>query len=170
MTAEVINVFSPEVLKAILFIQSNSFPKEWEFDDAEEYFKGMLDTHKNINILLSDNGKKIGHLLAIPHNDAVRDLQNDDPELREDPSKYYIEIVGILPEFRGKGGLSKMLDKLINECKKREIKKISMHARVNNRFSVIIQSKFRINEIRRIENWKYYNHEEPTDYIEVIID
>lgn len=166
-TAEVLRVFSNEILSDVLLIERNSFPKKWEYEDAEEYYENMLKNKNNINIFLNDNGKRVGYLLAIPHNDAVKELKNDDPELKEDPMKYYIETIAILPELRGKKGLPKMLEKLIDECKYRGINKISMHARVNNRLSEIIQNKFSVTGIRRINKWKYYNFEEPADYIEV---
>jgi ribosomal protein S18 acetylase RimI-like enzyme len=123
----------------------------------------------NINILLTENEQMVGYLLAMPHNDAVQELKEDDPDLKEDPMKYYIETVAVLPEFRRRKGLATMLYKLAEECHKRGTDKVSIHARVSNRLSEIIQNNYRVIEVRRIERWKYYNCEEPADYIEIIL-
>lgn len=168
-TVEVIDNYNDEILRDILFINRNVFPNGWQYHDAAEYYKEMLKNKNNIHILLKDSGERVGYLHAIPHNEAVRELKKDDPAMKEEPNTYYIETVGILPAFREKKGFSKMIAAFITESKKRGIKKFSLHARVSNRFSEIIQMKFGVAPIRRIQKWKYYNFEEPSDYIEVPI-
>ncbi len=168
-TVEVVDDYDDEVLKDILFINRNVFPNGWQYHDAEDYYKNRLQNKNSIHILLKDDGNRVGYLHAIPHNEAVEELKNDDPAMSEDENAYYIETVGILPAFRKKRGFSKMLAAFINESKKRGITKFSLHARVNNKFSEIIQKKFKVAPLRRIQKWKYYNFEEPTDYIEVPI-
>jgi len=169
LNAEVLHHFDKNIIREIVIIKRDSFPHGWAVRDAEEYYGGMLRSEKNIHIILNDNGKKAGYLLAIPQSDAVEELKNDDPGMKKDPKGYYIETVGILPESRGKKGLSLMLEKLVGECRKRGINKISLHARIINNFSKIIRKKFGTAEIRRIEKWRYYNFEEPTDYIEAVL-
>ena len=45
----------------------------------------MLKNGNNINILLKDDNKGIGYLLAIPHNDAVvTELEHDDQLMQKD--------------------------------------------------------------------------------------
>jgi len=86
--------------------------------------------------------------------------------MAQDTSRYYIEIVSILPEYLGKSGFSVLLEALRQELQKRGITKISMHARVTNNFTLKVQKKLKVTKVRRIQNWKYYNSQEPTDYIE----
>jgi ribosomal protein S18 acetylase RimI-like enzyme len=166
LTVDVVHEFDKNVLEDIILINRKSFPKGWAYSDAEEYYTEMLKNRKNIHIILEDNGRRIGYLLAIPHNDAFRELKNDDPLIEEDALRYYVEVVAVLPDFRGKKGFSEILKKLRDELKWRGIYKLSMHARVSNNLSKIIQKKMKITQIRRIQRWKYYNYEEPTDYIE----
>jgi len=40
-----------------------------------------------------------------------------------------------------------------------------LHARVSNSLSTNIQENMKIIEIRRINTWRFYAYEEPTDYI-----
>ncbi len=166
--AEVITEFDSTFLADILLINSKSFPATWIYEDSFNYYKAMMMDKRNIHIILHDNGTRIGYLLAIPHNNAIVDLKEYDPEMKEDNDTYYIETIGILPEFRKKGGSSLLCDALIEECLRRGVHKISMHARTNG-FSNFIQSRFNITPIRRIETWKYYNFEEPADYIEISV-
>lgn len=166
LKAEVVRGFDKNVLEDIVLINRKSFPKGWAYSDAEEYYTEMLKNENNIHIILKDNGERIGYLLAIPHNNALRELKNDDPFMEEDALRYYVEVVAVLPDFRGKKGFSEILKKLREELKEKGIYKLSMHARVSNNFNMIIQKSIKITQIRRIQRWKYYNYEEPTDYIE----
>ena len=169
MHAEIVRDYDPEVLQDIMVIERGAFPERWIETDAESQYKTALSTSDNINIILTTQGKRVGYLLAVPHNDAVHDLKGDDPEMKEELQKYYVQTVGILREYRKRKGLPTMLNKLIDECKKRGINKISMHARVRNGLSQMIQNELTVTEKRRIPKWKYYNFEEPTDYIEATI-
>jgi len=166
-TAHLITHFDNEILRDILLIIRDSFPAGWQYDDAEEYYREMLSNTRNIHIILVDSGERVGYLHSIPHNDAVKELEYDDPAMKNDDMMYYIETVAILPDHRGGKGFSKMLQLLITELKLRGIKKLALHARVVNSLSENIRAKFGTAAIRRIEKWRYYNFEEPTDYYEV---
>lgn len=169
LSAEIINKFDKYIVKEIVSINRAAFPPGWGAPDAKRYYAGTLRGEKNIHIMLNDNGKNAGYLLAIPQNDAVEELKNDDPEMEKDTGTYYIETLGVIPESRGKKGLSMMLEKFSEECRNRGINKISLHARISNKLSEIIQKKFKAVKIRRIEKWRYYNFEEPADYIEALL-
>jgi hypothetical protein len=67
----------------------------------------MLMNQKNICIVLRDGEKRVGFLLAIPHNDAVGELKGDDEFMEQDPKTYHIENVAILPGYRGEKGFVK---------------------------------------------------------------
>jgi len=157
------------MVKDIISIKGTSFPSGWEYSDAQEYYSEMLKHMNNVNIFLKNDEKRIGYLLAIPHNNAVIELRNDDPLMRKDASRYYLETVAILPEYRKKNGFSSLLKTLKQELEKRGVHNISLHARVANDFSLIIQKKLKITHVRRIVRWKYCNYEEPVDYIEAAI-
>jgi len=160
-----INGFNEETLRDILFVNRFSFPEGWQSENAGKYYRRMLQLSVNIGIILKYDGKMVGFLMAIPHNDAIEELRNDDPKMKEDRDRYYIETVGILPAYAGRGGFSRMLDKLLEAAKAKEMK-LSLHARVTNGFNEKIRAKLAVSTIRRIEKWKYYNFSEATDYIE----
>jgi ribosomal protein S18 acetylase RimI-like enzyme len=163
---EVLHSVDEIQIEDIVRIDRDSFPVGWAFSDAKEYFSEILKNKNNVRIILKNNGITVGYLLAVPHNVARKDLLEDDPLVQEDASRYYIESVAILPAYRRKNGLSEMLGVLVKELSKKEIYKISLHARISNKFSDFIQKKMKVTQIRRIDSWKYYNFEEPTDYIE----
>ncbi len=163
---EIVHSINENLILEIVCIDRDSFPEGWVFSDAKEYFSGILKNENCIRVILKNDEKIVGYLLAIPHNVARKDLEEDDPLIQEDASKYYIESVAILPAYRGRNGLSEMLRVLIEKLREKGIYKLSMHARVSNKFSDFIQRKMKVTQIRRIEKWKYYNYQEPTDYIE----
>jgi ribosomal protein S18 acetylase RimI-like enzyme len=166
LKAEVVRSFDESIVNTIVRIHRDSFPLGWEYENDKKYYGELIKNGNNIIILLNEDGKRFGFLLAIPHNDAVLDLKNYDELMREDAFRYYIETVAILPEYRSKKGFSAMFETLIIELKKRSIQAISLHARVSNNFTKIIQKKLKVTKIRRIDKWKYYKYDEPTDYIE----
>lgn len=168
--AEVVRTVDDSTLKDIIAINNLSFSASWIYPDQEMYYRDMLHKTKNIHIFLKYKEKRVGYLLAIPHDIAVAELIKHDTMMKNDPAKYYIETAGIIPEYRGKNGLIIMIKMLASECNKTGITKLSMHARVNTGLSKKIQSLFKVSEVRRIQIWRYYNYEEPADYLEVILD
>jgi len=169
LTTEAADGFSPELLDSILKIEENSFPPEWEYDDAQEYYTDFLNNKNNIVIVLRNNGKFIGHILAKPHDDAYVELKDDDPLMKEDADRYYIETMAILPEYRGGYGYLDLTKKIIEEAKRRGKNKFSMHIRKSNGLSGSFQKLFGqdVTEFRNIEKWKWANGE-PYDYIEAV--
>jgi 1-acyl-sn-glycerol-3-phosphate acyltransferase len=167
LTTEVIHAFSKEVLNSILKIEEDSFPPEWEYDDAEEYYTEILNNKNNIVIVLKKGSQIIGHILAKPHNDAVAEIKIDDPLLKEDKDRYYIETMAILPGYRGSYGYLDLTEKIIEEVKRRGTDKFSMHIRRANGLSKSFQKLFGsdVTELRFVDKWKWANGE-PYDYIE----
>ena len=166
LKAEVILGSDEKVVKDIVLMNRDSYPAGWTNSDAESYFTQMFKNRDNVHIVLRDNGRSVGFLLAIPHNAAVTELKDDDQFMEPDARAYYIENVAILPAFRKRKGFSEMLRVLRKELRKRGISKISLHARVSNSLSKALQKNMKIIEIRRINAWRYYDYQEPTDYIE----
>lgn len=170
-TFEVITTASDEFLKALLEMQDNSYPEGWGYDDAEQYYRKMIESTENINIVLKEKEKILGYALLVPHNQIREELLADDPMMEEDPNRLYIETMELDPEV-GKtlaGGklFFKMLGKMFDESGKRGINKFSMHARVSTGLSGAVQRYFgsMMTHVRRIENWPYYNGQESTDYM-----
>lgn len=174
---EIVSAFDKAVLKGILDVKKKSFPDGWEYEDAAEYYKEALENPRNIHIVLRKGKEMAGYLLAVPHNDVALDeeMMEADPEIKGDAERYYIETMEIIPELQKtlSGGkiFFKMLYKLFDEAETRfGINKFSMHARVSAGTSEVIRKYFgdMITEVRRIENWRFYNGQEPTDYMEGI--
>ena len=165
LKAEIAGAIDDKIVKDTISISRGSYPTGWACGNPEDYYSRMLMKQHNIHILLRDDGKTVGFLFAIPHDDAVAELRDSDRLMEEDPGAYYIENVAVLPTYRNKGAFGKMLAVLREELKKRGIFRISLHARVSNNLSGNIQKKMHIVEIRRIDAWKYYDYVEPTDYI-----
>jgi ribosomal protein S18 acetylase RimI-like enzyme len=162
---EVVHHADDAFIRDLLKMRSETFPKGWEYADAEKYYREMIEDIQNINIVTKEKDKILGYMLAIPHNKVVDELKEDDPLMKEDPKRLYIETMEIHPYVQKTGLFIKMVDEFFQEAGKRGFKKFSMHVRVDNGVSSMIQRCFLVTEIHRIENWPYYNHQEPTDYI-----
>jgi ribosomal protein S18 acetylase RimI-like enzyme len=173
---EVIRGFDGNVLEGILEIENECFPVDWGYDDAESYYKDALENPENINIVLRKDKKIAGYLLAVFYDELLADeeFMEADPDFKGDSERYYIETIGIIPEYRQNADGNKMyfnmLKKLLEEAMSRNgIHKFSLHARVNSGFSLNLQKSLGriVTKVRRIDKWKYYNDEEPTDYLEL---
>jgi ribosomal protein S18 acetylase RimI-like enzyme len=165
LKAEVARNIDDTILRDTVSISRDSYPTGWACSNPEEYYREMLTKEHNIHIMLRDNEKNVAFLFAIPHNDAVAELKDGDPLMEEDFGTYYIENVAVLSAYRKKGAFGRMLAVLRKELRKRGIFKISLHARVSNSLSRNIQENMKIVEMRRIDEWRYYDYKEPTDYI-----
>jgi 1-acyl-sn-glycerol-3-phosphate acyltransferase len=164
---EVVSGFNEKYLESILLIDKRSFPPGWEYNDERGYFKEMLSNSENINVFLKDGESLVGYLLAKPHSAAIKELKDDDPLMKEDYDRYYIETMAILPEYRGGYGYLELTYRVIAEVKKRGTDKFSMHMRKTKGLSSSFQNLFGkdVTEIRSIEHWKWGGGE-PYDYIE----
>ena len=167
---EFIEKFSEDNLKKILFLEKECFPKEWQYKNAEEYYKEVLQDHENINIFLKYGNKTAGYLLATPFEKVFNDLKKFDFELKlnkDDNKKIYLETIQVLPGFRGIGGAEKMIRKMCEEGKKRKMEKFSIHARKLNGLNEKVKKMFagKVSENRSLKEW-HYGGNEPYEYIE----
>lgn len=170
ITLQIINVLSGDVLRGILELEKRVYPLDWQFEDAKRYFEDKLIDSRNVNIILkSDNGMIVGYALAVPHNIALEEIKEDDPDMLDIKECFYIEAFELDPCFQKFKMFSPLLESLIGESKRRGAKKLSMHARVSVGASSIIKKSFRgkILTVRRIDNWVNYAEQESTDYIVV---
>jgi ribosomal protein S18 acetylase RimI-like enzyme len=153
----VVNNFNEKYLSDILMLEKECFPKEWQYPDAVEYYRKMLSDKNNIHILWTHNQNTIGYLLAKPHNNALEDLTLYDQEMTNDSDRIYLETIQILPLYRGKGGMKKLIFGMCHEANKREIYMFSIHARTINNFNLKIKKLFNgmITKVRTIKSWKY---------------
>lgn len=173
-TVEAVRGYSDENFQNIVSVYKSAMPETWHYADMEEYYDGQLHNANAIHILLWKGEMPIGYLLAIPHNEAIREeeLRAADSKLIEDPERLYVETMEIVPQFQKSllgGKLFLMMSKaLLDEAGKRGIHKFSQHARVTSGLSRAFQKLHgdMVTQVRRIENWPFYNGEEPTDYIE----
>lgn len=166
----VVEAGNAEFLEDVLKLEKECFPKEWQYEDAEEYYKEMLEDKNNVNIFLKDKEKAIGYLLAVPFEKALDDLREYDPDIKsgmDDSKKMYLETIQVLPEFRGFGGAEKLIIKMCEEGKRKGVEKFSIHARKLNGLNEKVKKMFagKISESRDLEKW-HYGGDEPYEYIE----
>ncbi len=165
LEAEVIQTIDDTIVRDVVSISRDSFPPGWSCGNSEELYSQILRRHDTILIMLRDSDGNVGFLFAVPQNDAVQEFKNDDPLMKGNSGAYYIQNSAILPAYRKKMGLNKIITILREELRKKGVYRISMHARVSNGLSRTIQDRMKIIEIRRIDTWKYYGNQEPTDFI-----
>lgn len=168
--------FSEESVASVVDLEKATLPEGWLYEDAAEYYAEVLQNPKNINIGMRDDaGKLVGYLLAVPHDTLLEDeeMRAADPELVSDAEQYYVETMEIAEEYRrGMSGgrhFFDMLEEMFRQAESRfGIHRFSMHARVNNHLSRAVQKHFGqvITKVRRMENWPFYEGQEPTDYME----
>ena len=166
---QIIRTFDEKTVKNIVDINERSFPPQWAYPDAVDYYTEMLKDNRVIHIMLEWDEERVGYLMAMPSSMAVAELKEFDPAIRCDFAMYYIETVGIIPAYRGMKGLPMMMGSLIAQCQTRAIQRIALHARVTTGLSRMLQKNMKMLVVRRIERWRFYNYEEPTDYIEMQI-
>ena len=167
LTVEILDDFNELTLQDILFLENICFPVEWHYPDADKYYTAILRDKRNINILLRDYRKTTGYILSVPHDTARTELIKCDPEIKADNSRYYIETIGVLPQYRRRGGATKLLHALCEEANRKGINNFSIHARIRNGLNVMISNLFKglITESRKIDSWKFGGGE-AYEYIE----
>ena len=166
-TVEILRGFNESALRDILIIEKACFPVEWHYPDADKYYTTILRDDRNIIILLKDGQKAVGYILSVPHNVVRAELFQYDFQMKTDNARYYIESIGISPQYRRRGGGTMLINTLCDEAKKRGICKFSIHSRTSNRLNILIKRLFKgmITETRHIQRW-FFGGNEPYEYIE----
>ena len=154
------------LIEPLVAMQQLAFPPTMQPRDPAAYFREALADPGNINVLLrAGSGELIGYLLALPHLSVCAELQPWDPDLTEDPTAIYIDIVQTLPGRRQAGGFVALLEGVCGESRKRGYARVAMHVRTSTGLSALTQKLFcDCRARRRIENW--YGSEEAFDYLE----
>jgi hypothetical protein len=143
----------------------------WQESDRE-YYEAQLSNPRNTNIVyLNEDNLVTGYILGKPHNEAVLDYATEDSlmvESKRDMTYVDIVITDITQNHVSVG--MGLVDRLIRESLERGISLFSLHCRVTNGFSRIIQRKFKkgVRTVRRIEHYVDCNNE-PFDYIDGVI-
>ena len=163
---EIVSSSNEALLGEILRVEEECFPKEWRYEDERGYYAEMLNDTNAINIFLKNEREYAGYLLAVPLDDTYDELVSYDPELIKDSNCYYLETMGVRPNFSGKGGSSMLLDALSRSVAKRGFPRISTHARVINGLSRSIKLKYAglFLEERSLSRW-HFGGNEPYDYL-----
>ena len=65
-TVELVKSCDDALVQKILELEKRCFPKEWLYDEGFEYYSKALAIKENINLLLREDGKIVGYLLAVP--------------------------------------------------------------------------------------------------------
>jgi len=126
-----------------------------------------LSFEKNISLFLEENEVVTGYALAIPQDVAVEEHQLDDPYIKNDPMRYYIDQVAILPAERKGLAFLHLGYGLLEELEKRGINKVSSHLLTTNGVNKIIGKIFGpMSTVRRTVHMPRYC-DEPFEYMEV---
>lgn len=160
--------YDEESLQDILRLEQVCFPTEWQYDDANEYYRKILENPNNINIFLKEGGAAIGYALARLQDESLaEDMREHDENFPIDKNRYYIETIQVLPEKSGAGGAKKMLLTVCDEAKKVAITNFSIHARIVNGLDAKIKKMFGegVTKIEKIDHWAPAQGE-PYEYIE----
>jgi len=161
---EVLQGFSDEAVKEILKLEP-FFPLN--IREGEDKTREHLNEPSCINIILKKDNRIVGYILAIPHNDAVKELQNDDTEMREDSNRYYIDKVVVAPEYRKGLVLLKLVYATFEEGVRRGINKFSSHVLSTNGLNKLMTRIFgkQLTERRKVSLAIYDNA--PFEYMEL---
>jgi ribosomal protein S18 acetylase RimI-like enzyme len=166
ITARAVTGASPDLVTALTEIHRKAFPPNMQFADAPRYFEEALGDERNLNILLQEQtGTVLGYLLAIPQSLVFEELRQWDPEMQDDPERLYLDIIQVLPEQRRRNHALRLFQAICAEAEKRNIFKLSMHARTATGLNTYLHRIFaEIRFLRQLENW--YGFCEPFDYLE----
>lgn len=140
LMTEIIKSYDDDIIETISNLEP-LFPIK--IQDNKDKIASNLSEPNNINIFLKYEKQIVGYLLATPQNDAVKDLINDDPKMREDDKRYYIDKIVVLPEYRAGSAFLAMIDTLLIEAGARGINRISSHVLADNGLNKSIKKIFK---------------------------
>ena len=161
---EVISGLSQRDLDGILDVESSVFPGQMQ--SGREDLRQTMENQNGAQIVIrSAQGEILGYLSSKPQSEACQELKGYDPQVRPEPGTLYVESIAIKPEARGLREFLSLGRLLFEEARRRNYKKISMHARVAEDLSAVLQKRYGAKSLRKIDNW--HNFGEPFEYLEM---
>lgn len=152
-----------KTLAQIVEVESKSFPKVMRSKPKE--LKEILKS-EGIHFFARDaKNSIIGYLSSLRQSEEYDELVKDDPEFLNDPENLYVESIAVVPGRRREKTATHFLRLLIEQAAALGFKKVTMHARIESKFSDLVQNEFEVQPLRRIENWHGFG--EPFDYLEI---
>jgi hypothetical protein len=161
-SVELVDSIDPPTLEEIQKLDDLVMPEDMRYEAGD--LKECFESKEGIHILVKNNKDEIiGYLTSLPKDLEYEFLHEKDPEFTKDSNSMYVESVLI------KSGdfltARKVFKLFVNEAINRGYKNISMHTRVSEGLSDVLQKRFGAKFFRRIENW--YGYGEPFDYLEI---
>jgi hypothetical protein len=165
-TTEIVSGHNQQLVRDLIALQQSAFPPQMQFKDPKRYYDEALIDNRNINVVIrSPQGALLGYLLALPQTLACEELRQWDPQMREDPTGMYLDIVQTYPESRQYSGFMRLLSGVCRESRRRGYERFSLHVRTSFGLHNTIRKLFPDSRsLRRIENW--YACGETFEYIE----
>lgn len=164
-SVDIVSAIDEDTLSQIKELDDSVMPEKMRYNIED--LRDCFNFENGVKILVRDEDKNIrGYLIALPKSEEYEDLHEKDPELLPDDKSLYLESIVI------KDGdlktLIKVLATLREEAENRGYKNLSMHARVSEGLSNVLQKRYGAKFFRRIENW--FDFGEPFDYLEIDLD
>ena len=117
---------------SVLSIEEQNSDDPW----SQDQFTTSIENNKNLSYCLNLNGKTIGYLIAMLALDSA-DILN----------------IGIDPHFKRQGYGTALLNHLIEELRKRNIREIFLEVRVGNKSAIRFYKKQGFEEISVRKNY-----------------
>ena len=126
------NKLSSIEIPSVLSIEERNSDYPW----SQDQFTTSIKNNKNLCYYLSRNGKTIGYLIALLAGDTA-DILN----------------IGIDPDFKRQGYGTALLNHLIEELRKRNIREIFLEVRAGNKSAIQFYKKQGFEEISVRKNY-----------------
>jgi hypothetical protein len=157
-----------KIIYQLMRLEEECLPLEMRNADSYNYYSGLLENPKNINIILKHKDKVVGFAVAREYEKVFSILANHDPDLRDKKEYLYIDVLQINPRFKLNGGLMLLISKLIERAIKKHAKGICIHVRKKNGLSQLIQRFLKGKKMHSIDNWLGFG--EQFDYVEAMLN
>lgn len=146
LRCKLLTFFNNETFAVVMELES-FFPKmiKYPLEKLREHFENPA----NVHMFLERDGLVIGYILATPHNDAVKELAQDDPFMKSHEDCYYIDQIVVAPNERRGLIFLVLVNGLIGTLEEMGVKRISSHILATGRLHMVISRSFRKTLIER---------------------
>lgn len=123
----------------------------------KEDFIEYINNPENVVLVAKSGDSVVGYAIAVPFEDAIKDLSLYDPEIIKDEAKdkYYGESITVQEEYRKQNLAIEITREIVNRLKKRGVKIFAVHIRNRRGEHDSTTSSFLKNKkvLRTIPNW-----------------
>lgn len=112
-------------------------------EETARELAAFIGEERNLFVIVKNNEERvIGFCGVTPHDWVLEDLLPHDPHLRQDPDRYYLEMMGVAQEYRKSAAFIHLTFMSVESSLAMGVHRFSSHSLISNGINATVKKLF----------------------------